>query len=90
MANIFCRSPFIVEINESGQTQTKIELKFRKVGDAWPASPNYTLSKYIPSSNQPATQYNISPYCKEYISLTTPQNTFTYTDLDVNLSLIHI
>ena len=85
MANIFARSPFMIAINEAHQTQTKIELYFRKYGDAWPASPNYTLSKYIPSSNSPETAYNIAPYCREYLSTTTPQNTYTFDDLDTDL-----
>jgi hypothetical protein len=33
-----------------------------------PSTPQYTLSKLIPSSNNPATYYDISPYIREYIS----------------------
>ena len=35
-------------------------------------SPQYTLSKLIPASNDVETLYDISPYIREYISFTTP------------------
>jgi len=59
------RSPFIIEIAESGQTGSKIELFLWTTGSQ-PASPQYTLSKKIPASNNIKTYYNISPYVKEY------------------------
>lgn len=68
MRNIFARSPFIVEINEAGQTSTKLELFLTTGNSSLPTSPSYTLSKLIPSSNEPATHYNISPYIREYLS----------------------
>jgi hypothetical protein len=67
MANIFCRSPFIVTINETSQIETKVEIRIWNSGSA-PVSPTYSLSKLIPSTSNRATYYNVSPYIKEYIS----------------------
>ena len=68
MANIFVRSPYIVTINETGQTETKVELYLWNGGGSAPASPTYTLSKLIPAPTQTLTTYNISSYIKEFIS----------------------
>lgn len=68
MANINARSPYIVTINEVGQVETKLEIYLWNGTGAMPASPSYTLSKLIPSSNNPATYYDVSPYIREYIS----------------------
>jgi len=68
MANINARSPYIVTINETGQIETKIEIFLWNGSGAMPTTPQYTLSKLIPSSNNPATYYDISPYIREYIS----------------------
>lgn len=72
--SIFARSPYIVEINETGQIETKIEL-FLWNGNTtpMPSSPAYTLSKKIPASNAPATYYDLSPYIREYINHNTRQ-----------------
>ena len=64
---IAARSPHIIEINESGQTGSKVELFLWNTGSV-PALPQYTLSKLIPASNNLQTTYNISPYIREYIS----------------------
>ena len=68
MANINARSPYIVTINETGQIETKLEIYLWNGTGSMPASPSYTLSKLIPSSNNPATYYDVSPYIREYIS----------------------
>lgn len=68
MANINARSPYIVTINETGQIETKLEIYLWNGSGSMPATPQYTLSKLIPSSNNPATYYDISPYIREYIS----------------------
>ena len=68
MANINARSPYIVTINETGQIETKLEIYLWNGTGSMPASPEYTLSKLIPSSNNPATYYDVSPYIREYIS----------------------
>jgi hypothetical protein len=67
MSNIYARSPYIIEVNETGQTRSKIEIYIWNTGSV-PASPTYTLSKSIPSSNNLQTLYNVSPYIREYIS----------------------
>jgi hypothetical protein len=77
MANIFARSPYIVTINETGQVETKLEIYLWNGTGSMPSSPTYTLSKLIPSSNNPATYYDISPYIKEYISHKSLQNITT-------------
>lgn len=68
MATINARSPYIVTINETGQIETKLEIYLWNGTGAMPASPAYTLSKKIPSSNNPATYYDVSPYIREYIN----------------------
>lgn len=64
---IFARSPYIIEVNESGQTGSKIEVYIWN-GGSQPASPQYTLSKDIPTSTNTQTTYNVSPYILEYFS----------------------
>jgi len=66
MANIFTRSPYIIRIAESGQNGSKVEL-FISNTTSFSASPQYTLSKLIPASNNLETLYDISPYIREYI-----------------------
>ena len=67
MANIFTRSPYIIRIAESGQNGSKVEL-FISNTTSFSASPQYTLSKLIPASNNIETLYDISSYIQEYIS----------------------
>lgn len=64
---INARSPYIIEINETGQIETKIQLFLWNAGNPMPASPTYTMSKKIPATNNPATYYDISPFIQEYI-----------------------
>ena len=64
---IFARSPYIIEVNEVGQSGSKVELFIYQNGSAAPMSPSYTLEKLIPSSNNIQTLYNISPYLMEQI-----------------------
>ena len=44
------RSPYIFEVDDATQTGSKIELYLWNTGSQ-PASPQYTLSKLIPASN---------------------------------------
>lgn len=78
MSNIFARSPFIVDIDEAGQTASKVELYIWNTGSE-PATPQYVLTKNIPASNNVLTTYNISPMLREYISFVTRQNPFNST-----------
>lgn len=65
---ILARSPYIVEINETGQTQTRIELFLWNGTGSAPAIPTYSLSKLIPATNQTTTYYNIAPFIREYFN----------------------
>ena len=67
MSRIFSRSPYIIEIDESGQTSSKIELTLWN-GSTEPSAPQYILSKNIPASNLTQTLYNVSPYIREYFN----------------------
>jgi hypothetical protein len=67
MANIFTRSPYIIRIAESGQNGSKVEL-FISNTTSFSATPQYTLSKLIPASNNIETLYDISSYIQEYIT----------------------
>ena len=66
MANIFARSPYLIRIAEATQNGSKVEL-FLSNTTSFSASPQYTLSKLIPASNNLETLYDISPYIREYI-----------------------
>ena len=66
MANIFARSPYLIAIGETGQIGSKIELFL--ANGSFLGSPQYTLSKLIPASNNVNTYYDISSYIREYIS----------------------
>jgi len=68
MANIFARSPYIINIAETTPTPqngSKVELFLSET--TFSVSPQYTLSKLIPASNNVETLYDISPYIREYI-----------------------
>lgn len=73
MANIFVRSPFIISVNEASQIGSKIEIYLWNGTGAAPSTPQYTLSKAIPSSTNSNTEYDISPYVREYLSHSAPQ-----------------
>ena len=76
------RSPYIVEINEVGQSNSKVELFIWNGSGGAPASPTYTLSKNVPSPTKVQTVYNISHYVQEYInhnSISVVYNTITPT-----------
>jgi hypothetical protein len=68
MANIFARSPYLIRIAETGQNGSKLELFL--ANGSFTGSPQYTLSKLIPASNNVETLYDISPYIREYIRFT--------------------
>ena len=71
------RSPFIIEVNQSGQVGSKVELSIWN-GSSYPTSGTgfYSLSKAIPSATQINTAYNVSNYVKEFIDNIKP----TYND----------
>jgi hypothetical protein len=68
---IFARSPYIVEIDVAGSSETRVDLyiwqgEYQDI----PGSPQYVLSKKVPATNQTRTLYNIAPYILEYIQNT--------------------
>ena len=65
MANIFARTPYLIRIAEATQNGSKVELFISAT--TFSVSPQYTLSKLIPASNNIETLYDISPYIREYI-----------------------
>lgn len=69
------RSPFIIEVNETLQIGSKIELSIWN-GSSYPTSGTgfYSLSKSIPSTTQTSTTYNVSNYVKEFIDNIKPNN----------------
>lgn len=62
------RSPYIIFINEVGQTSGKLELRIWKNGETKPTLPTYSFTKSIPSPTQTLLRFNISPYLKDFIS----------------------
>ena len=78
MSNIFVRSPYIISINEAGQTGSLVRLFIWNGTGAQPSSPAYTLSKLIPSSTNTLTTYDISEYVREYISHKLFSNIYNY------------
>tara|TARA_R110001606_G_scaffold385443_1_gene548960 strand:- start:1195 stop:2280 length:1086 start_codon:yes stop_codon:yes gene_type:complete len=82
------RSPYIITIDETGQTGSKIELFLWNTGTI-PPDPAYTLSKLIPASNNTATHYNISPYIQEYYNFTKWQEG-TAIAFDANISANYV
>ena len=70
MANtaINVRSPRIVDISGTANQATKVELYLWNDPDSIPTNPTYTLEKPIPSSIITECSYDISPYCKRFIS----------------------
>jgi hypothetical protein len=76
------RSPFIIEVAETGQIGSKIVLAIWQKGNAVPTSGTgfYTLSKSIPSTTQISNSYNVSNYVKEFIDNIRP---FTVEEPDV-------
>lgn len=84
MKKIFVRSPYFIEIEETGQTGSKIELFIWNKGTTEPTTPTYTLSKNIPSTNVIKTTYNISNYCKEFIKPIAPSVVSVPTEESTN------
>lgn len=85
MANIQARSPYIIEVDEVGQTGSKIEIFLWNGSGSAPTSPTYTLSKLAPSLTNTANYYNIAPYVREFIDNTVNPNVYNtigQTDFD--------
>lgn len=63
------RSPFILNVNESLQTQGKLELFLWRQGDTEPVTPKYVLIEGIPSLADREIVFNISPFVNEYFNI---------------------
>ena len=74
--SIFARSPHIVSVAEILNMGSKIELFLWNGTGSAPASPQYTLSKLITATSNIKTEYNISPYIREYITFNTRQQPY--------------
>jgi len=64
---INARSPHVVQVNNTLQSGSKIEIDLWYYTGSQPLTPTYTLSKGIPASNNTDTAYNISPYIREFL-----------------------
>ena len=84
MKKIFIRSPYFIEINESGQTNAKIEIFLWNKDTTEPTVPTYTLTKNIASPLQPAISWNVANYAKEYIKPIAPITVSVPTEENVN------
>lgn len=72
MRVISVRSPYTLIVNQTGQSGARLELFIWNKGTTEPTIPTYNLSKKIPSPTQIACNFNISPYCREFITFTYP------------------
>lgn len=66
------RSPYFIEVNETGQVGSKIELFIWNEIQTEPTTATYVLAKPIPSISQIKNVYNISPFISEFIDNVTP------------------
>ena len=84
MKKIFIRSPYFIQVNETGQLGSKVELYLYNKGATVPTLPNYTLSKKVPSPTQSENTYNIANYAKEFIKPIAPVSVTVPTEENVN------
>jgi hypothetical protein len=84
MKKIFIRSPYFIEIDEVDQTSAKIEIFLWNKGMSEPTTPNYTLSKNVPSINQNKLSWNVANYAKEFIKPIAPVTVSVPTEENSN------
>ena len=84
MKKIFVRSPYFIQIDEPDQLSGSIELYIWNKNSTEPTDPNYTLSKDIPTANQPVLSWNISNYALEFIKPIKTTTVSVPTEEDVN------
>lgn len=84
MKKIFIRSPYFIEIDEAAQTTAKIEIFLWNKGASEPTTPNYTLSKNVPSINQNKLSWNVANYAKEFIKPIAPVTVSVPTEENSN------
>jgi hypothetical protein len=71
---IYSRSPYFIEVNETSQLGSKIDLYIWNNPNSEPTSPTYTFTKTIASTSNRKNVYNIAPFIKEYIEAITPSD----------------
>jgi hypothetical protein len=84
MKKIFIRSPYFIEVDEVGQTSAKIEVFLWNKGTTEPTTPNYTLTKSIPSPTQTDIAWNVSNFAIEFIKPIAPVSVTEPTEENVN------
>jgi hypothetical protein len=82
---IYARSPYFIEVNETSQLGSKIELRIWNNPDTKPTDATYTFTKSIASTTNRKNVYNIAPYVKEYIEAITPSD-----NTDSMLALVEV
>jgi hypothetical protein len=84
MKKIFIRSPYFIEVDEVGQTSAKIEVFLWNKGTTEPTTPNYTLTKTVPSPTQTDIAWNVSNFAVEFIKPIAPVSVLVPTEENVN------
>jgi hypothetical protein len=84
MKKIFIRSPYFIEVDEPAQLTGKLEIFIWNKGDSVPATPNYTLTKNVPSANQNKLAWNVANYASEFIKPISPVTVSVPTEENVN------
>jgi hypothetical protein len=84
MKKIFIRSPYFIEVDEVGQTSAKIEVFLWNKGTTEPTTPNYTLTKSVPSPTQTDIAWNVSNFAVEFIKPIAPVSVLVPTEENVN------
>jgi hypothetical protein len=84
MKKIFVRSPYFIQVDEPDQLAGSIELYIWNKNSTEPTDPNHTLSKDIPTANQPVLSWNISNYALEFIKPIKTTTVSVPTEEDVN------
>lgn len=75
----FCNTPYLIEVNETNQIASKVELFIWN--DTEPTEPTYTFEKTAPSTSVTANYYDIAPFVKEFVSYGI-NTTTSYAELD--------
>jgi len=84
MKKIFIRSPYFIEVDEVGQTSAKIEVFLWNKGTTEPTTPNYTLTKAVPSPTQTDIAWNVSNFAVAFIKPIAPVVPTEPTEESVN------
>jgi hypothetical protein len=84
MKKIFIRSPYFIEVDEAGQLTGKLEIFIWNKGTTEPTTPNYTLTKNVPSANQNKLAWNVANYASEFIKPISPVVVNSPTEENVN------